>query len=293
MSPIGEGERSQVSEREFLVHGMKLAAKCWHDPALPPLLALHGWLDNAATHDLLAPLLSQFHIVALDFAGHGLSEHRPAHARYYTLDHVDDVYAVVRQLGWSQFTLLGHSMGAGVASMFAGSFPEMVSKLVVIEGLGVFAGEPAEGPALLRRAVEQWAEFQEGTRTFATVEEAVQARRAGVGGHIGEEAARLLCARGLREVEGGYTWRTDKRLRLHSSSRFDEEQARAFVAAITAPTLLVQAEQGLSFNAERYAGRLACHRDLRVVKLPGGHHLHIDGNAIGVASCIQSFLSSH
>jgi pimeloyl-ACP methyl ester carboxylesterase len=281
---------SDIIERIFDVRGMQLAAKCWHDPSKPPLLALHGWLDNAGTYDLLAPLLPDFHIVALDFAGHGLSSHRPAHTRYHTLDHVDDVYAVVRQMGWESFTLMGHSMGAGVASIFAGTFPEMIARQVLIEGIGTFAGEPVDAPALLRRAVEQWDAFTDGTRVFTNFDAAVTARQTGVG-NIGEEAARLLCARGVQAVEGGYTWTTDKRLRLHSTQRLDEEQVQAFVAAMTAPTLLIQAEQGLPFNADRYAERMSKHRNLSVVKLPGGHHLHVDGGAERVGEAVRRFLS--
>ena len=45
-----------------------LAARRWGDASLQPLLALHGWLDNAGSFDALAPLLAQrWQVVALDF----------------------------------------------------------------------------------------------------------------------------------------------------------------------------------------------------------------------------------
>ena len=113
-----------VIEREFTLRGRRIAARCWHDPALPPLLALHGWQDNAATFDRLAPLLPGHHIVAMDFAGHGLSDWRAEGMRYHTLDHVDDVLSVVEQLGWQTFRLLGHSMGAGIGVLLAGALPK-------------------------------------------------------------------------------------------------------------------------------------------------------------------------
>ena len=119
-------------ERTFTVNGRTMTTLCWHDSHKAPLLALHGWLDNAATFDLLAPLLSDFYIVALDFAGHGWSEHRAAGTRYHILDHVDDVLSIVNQLGWQRFTLMGHSMGAGVASLLSSALPERVEKLVMI-----------------------------------------------------------------------------------------------------------------------------------------------------------------
>jgi pimeloyl-ACP methyl ester carboxylesterase len=282
---------SNPVERVFEVRGLKLAASCWHDASLPPLLALHGWLDNANTWRLLAPLLPQYHIVCLDFAGHGHSSHRPAHMRYHTLDHVDDVYAVVQQLGWKSFTLMGHSMGAGIATLFAGTFPELVEKLVLIEGLGTYAGDPVDAPGILRKAVEQWAAYQDGTRVFDSFDVAVRARQQGIG-QVGAGAARILCERGVVPVTGGFTWTTDKRLKLDSTLRLDEEQILAFIWAIAAPTLLIQAAQGLPFGQSRYAARVAALRTGTVVQLQGGHHLHLDGGAAAVAEQVGAFLKS-
>ncbi len=279
------------SERTFSVNGRTMAARCWHDPSKPPLLALHGWLDNAATFDLLAPLLSDFYIVALDFAGHGRSDHRAAGTRYHILDHVDDVLSVVNQLGWQQFTVMGHSMGAGVASLFSSALPERVKKLVMIEGLGPYTGKPEEAVKYLRTALLEWQDVvDKPPRVIATMAIAVQARMNGLL-PVGEAAARLLCARGTRVVDGGLLWTADKRLRLSSPSRISEAQVRAYLAAITAPTLLIMAEQTLPFNAEDYAARVAAHPNLTLVKLAGGHHLHVDDNVYGVAKVVAEFLA--
>ena len=58
--------------------GGRLAALAWGEPSAPTWLALHGWLDNAASFSRLAPLLCTrlgVRIVALDFSGHGHSLH--------------------------------------------------------------------------------------------------------------------------------------------------------------------------------------------------------------------------
>ena len=277
-------------ERTFTVNGRTMTARCWHDSHKMPLLALHGWLDNAATFDLLAPLLSDFYIVALDFAGHGWSEHRAAGTRYHILDHVDDVLSIVNQLGWQSFTLMGHSMGAGVASLLSSALPERVEKLVMIEGLGPYTGKPEDAAKHLRTALLEWQEFSDKPRVIATMEIAIQARMNGLL-PVSEHAARLLCTRGVKEVAGGLMWTADKRLRLSSPSRFSEAQVCAFLAAITVPTLLIMAEKSLPFNPQDYAARVAAHSQLTVVKLAGGHHLHVDDNVEGVASAVLSFLS--
>ena len=105
---------------------LRLVAKCWGNPEGFPILALHGWLDNAATFDHLAPLLPEFQLVSLDLPGHGFSDHRPSGMSYHFTDMVVDVLEVANVLNWDFFSLLGHSMGAGIASYLGGTIPEKI-----------------------------------------------------------------------------------------------------------------------------------------------------------------------
>lgn len=277
-------------ERRFNVHGRTMAARCWHDCHKPPLLALHGWLDNAASFDLLAPFLDDYYVVALDFAGHGYSSHRAKGVRYHLIDHVDDVVAVLKQLGWTRFSLMGHSMGAGIAALLAAAMPEAIVQMVMIEGLGPYTGKPQDAVKHLRVAVDEWQGFDDTVRTIASFEVAVNARMNGLL-PVGEQAARLLCTRGTKEVADGLVWSTDKRLRLSSPTRFYEEQVCTFLAAIEAKTLLIMAERTLPFEVGDYQKRVAAHQHLTLVKLAGGHHLHIDDNVEQVISTVKSFLA--
>jgi pimeloyl-ACP methyl ester carboxylesterase len=284
-------EEIERHERRFNVNGRVMAARCWHDSNKPPLLALHGWLDNAATFDLLAPQLDDYYIVALDFAGHGYSSHRPKGVRYHLVDHVDDVVAVLKQLGWTKFSLMGHSMGAGIAALLAAALPEAIEKLVMIEGLGPYTGKPDDAAKHLRVALDEWQSFDDAVRVIPSFDIAVKARMNGLL-PVGEQAAQLLCARGTKEVPDGLIWLTDKRLRLSSPTRFYEEQVCAFLAAIQAPTLLIMAKKTLPFNKEDYQKRVAAHQYLTRVTLEGGHHLHLDDNVEGVAMAVHQFLQA-
>ncbi|MFP2768218.1 alpha/beta fold hydrolase [Oceanisphaera sp. KMM 10153] len=120
---------------QFEVHGRRLAVMEWGDPQGVPVVALHGWLDNAASFTLLARHLPHVRLIALDLAGHGLSDHRAAGQPYYIWDNVADVQALVDELALEQVVLLGHSLGAGVATLFAGAFPDRVSRMLLIDGL--------------------------------------------------------------------------------------------------------------------------------------------------------------
>lgn len=280
-----------VIEREFTLRGRRIAARCWHDPALPPLLALHGWQDNAATFDRLAPLLPGHHIVAMDFAGHGLSDWRAEGMRYHTLDHVDDVLSVVEQLGWQTFRLLGHSMGAGIGVLLAGAMPERIEQLVLVDGLGPYAGEPEQAPQILRDALLEWQAYApRPERIFPDVAVAIEARRRGFT-PLSSEAAAILCSRGLKAVEGGYSWTMDRRVRHHSSLRMSEAQVRAFLSGITAPTLLLRAENGFPAVADIFEQRWLAVRNGELLSLPGGHHLHLDDCPDQVAAAVQHFFA--
>jgi pimeloyl-ACP methyl ester carboxylesterase len=279
-------------ERSFEVRGRRIAARCWHDPALPPVLALHGWQDNAATFDRLAPLLPEFHIVAMDFAGHGLSDWRPAGTRYHTVDHVDDVLGVVEALGWETFTLLGHSMGAGIGVLLAGALPERVTRLMLIDGLGPYPGDAEQAPEILREALLEWQDFApREERVFASLDAAVTARRRGFT-PLGEDAARLLCTRGVKAVPGGFAWTLDRRVRHASPLRFTETQARAFLQRITAPVMMVRAEPGFPGAAELFAARWQAVRHGTLHSLPGSHHLHLEEQADAVATLFRGFAAS-
>lgn len=278
-----------VVERGFQIKGRRIAARCWHDASLPKVLALHGWQDNAATFDRLAPLLPGYHVVAMDFAGHGLSDWRAAGARYHSLDHVDDVLAVADQLGWERFRLLGHSMGAGMSVLLAGALPERIEQIALIDGLGPYAGAPEQAAEILREALLEWRDYEpRAERVFASIDEAVNARRRGFT-PLSEAAARILCTRSLKEVPGGYSWTMDRRVRHHSPLRLSEAQIRAFLENIPAPVLLLLAANGFPGAAGIFAPRWESVRHGQLQTLAGGHHLHLDDNPEAVAAAIRDF----
>ncbi len=262
----------------------------WGDPGAAPLLALHGWLDNAASFARLAPLLAtRRRVIALDLPGHGHSAHLgPGVPGYHIIDQVDHVRDFADALGLDRFDLLGHSRGAGIASLFAATAPARVGKLMLVEGLGPVADDGSRTLARWRTAHAQRARGQRAPRIFASIDDAVAARVAA--DELGPDEARPIVERNLRRVEGGHAWCSDARLRLATALRSAESQVRSLLAGIEAATLLILARPETPYlPAALMDARIACVGDIRVERIAGPHHLHIR-KARAVAACLSRFL---
>lgn len=254
-----------------------------------PVIALHGWLDNANSFALLAPRLKGLRILALDLAGHGHSAHRPVGAGYALWDYAHDVLRVAEQLGWQRFALLGHSLGAVISVVLAGALPERISRVALIDGVippTATAQDTAERMGMALQA--QLALEHKRKSVFPSLELAVQARMRGMVA-VTREAAELLAQRGVMPVPGGFTWRSDSRLTLPSPLRLSEEQALTFVQRIACPTHLIVAADGMLSRHTALLEQLPFTWE----QLPGGHHLHLNDTAGAalVADCFNRFFA--
>jgi len=272
-----------MRELHFAGPTVSLAARRWEQGALP-VLALHGWLDNAGSFGRLAPLLTGCDLVALDFPGHGWSGHRPKGTPHHFVDWVPEVLAAADYLGWDRFVLLGHSMGAGVACLLAGALPERVSDLILIEGIGPWANLPEEAPRTLSKALHY--RPSEGRRVYATREEALKRLSAR---DLRSESVPFLAERALKQIDEGWVFTYAKEVRAPSRARLTEHQVRAFLRAVECPTLIVQGTRGLEMPAHM-KGRETELRHSSLVTLEGGHHLHLD-DPEPVAQAILGHLS--
>jgi pimeloyl-ACP methyl ester carboxylesterase len=254
----------------------------------PRVLALHGWLDNAASFVPLAPHLHGIDLVAPDLPGHGHSPHLPAGADYSFAASVNTVLDIADALGWDRFALLGHSMGAGIASLVAAACPARIERLLAIEALGALAEVPERTVERMRDAITATRALpHKSLRVFPDIATAVTARmRANA---LSEPVARLLVERGLVPVEGGFVWSSDPRLTLPSMLRMTEPQVRDLVAGIECPTRVIYADP-----AQRYLpdplrrDRVGLVPRGELVVLPGSHHLHME-DPTAVAAAIGDF----
>lgn len=266
---------------------LRLAARAWGPRDGAPVLCLHGWLDNAASFDRLAPLLpAGLRLVALDHAGHGRSAHR-GHGTYHFIDFVADAVAAVQVLGWERFALVGHSLGAGVAALVAGTLPERVSRAVLLEGLGPLTEPAGRAPERLRQAVEAEMAPERPGRPLADLEAAALVRAKASGLELG--AARVLAGRGTTPSAEGLRWSADPRLRLPSRLRLSEAHVEAFLRAIACPVRVVLASRGWAADPELLSARLGAIARATLDHVEGGHHVHLEAPE-AVAAAIGEFL---
>ncbi len=269
----------------------ELAALSFGDPIGRPVLALHGWLDNAASFQPLAGHLPDFHLVALDFAGHGHSRHRPPGAPYHFVDHVADVVHGVRSLGWDRFHVLGHSLGANVAVVFSAIYPELVESLVLLDGVGPTSGKSSDAVSRLRKSVSTGLEPHRSRRSgYPDWKTLISARCQA--SPISRAGAELLVRRNGYEEDGEIRLRTDRRLRQPSAMYLAEDTVMNFIGQVTAPTLAILAEDGIVQSREITHQRIARFPDASKITLPGNHHMHMDAPA-EVADAIATFMQTN
>jgi len=259
------------------LHGLR-----WGGPDNVPVLALHGWMDNAASFVPIAPYLPGLDLIALDLPGHGRSPHLPIGSEYTPHAALHVVLDVADALGWERFGLIGHSMGAGITSLLAAACPQRVQRIVLIDGLAL--PESPERTVLRMRESVAATRSRNGSplRVFPDLDVPIQARM--LANALDEGSARLLVERGLREVENGYVWSSDPRLMLPSFRYMTLLQIERVMDAIECPARVIFSESATPLLPR--AQKLALARRIphgEVFERPGIHHLHMQHPAEAAA----------
>lgn len=82
---------------------IKTLGKWWGPKDKQPILAIHGWQDNAGTFDTLVELLPNVAILCIDLPGHGFSSHLPYGQMYYLFwDGVITLRRIVKHYKWNK-----------------------------------------------------------------------------------------------------------------------------------------------------------------------------------------------
>ncbi|MDE4191181.1 alpha/beta fold hydrolase [Phaeobacter gallaeciensis] len=117
------------------LNGKAFFVRRWGDPALPPLLMLHGFPEyGGAWQELAERLCHRFHCIAPDQRGYGQSWAPQDVGDYATSRLVTDMADLIPTTG-APVTVLGHDWGAAVAYGLAMFRPNLVSRLIIANGV--------------------------------------------------------------------------------------------------------------------------------------------------------------
>jgi pimeloyl-ACP methyl ester carboxylesterase len=276
-----------VRNVEFEILGGKIAGKRWGEEGGVRVIALHGWLDNANSFDLIAPALPELDLLVLDFAGHGYSDHRPRHTPYIGMLNIQEIIGVADQLKWESFCLMGHSMGAEVSTHIIGLYPDRVERLLAIDGFAA-STSPAQALQDIRKSIdENLHRVSSQMRLFNSREEMAERVAESTGQTL--ESAQVLVERGAVDVAGGFSWRSDHRVRWSDALSLTDELLDHTVASFKGNILVVGASDGSDWykpTIERLEGKF---KHLIYITLNGSHHLHMDADTRPLVELIRDF----
>ncbi|MCK9542263.1 MAG: alpha/beta hydrolase [Novosphingobium sp.] len=266
----------------FISQRLRLHYVDWGNPDAPPLILQHGGRDHCRSWDWVAEQFRHdWHVIAPDLRGHGDSQWSPD-GDYSTHAFIYDFAQFVHQLGHEKVTIVGHSLGGAISTRFTGLYPEKVSKIVNIEGLGpppdVQAEREGKGFAGLMR---DWIANKRNAagrlpRRYPSIE-AAYARMKEENGYLTDGQARHLTLQGInRNEDGTFSWKFDHYLNVMPPFEAPTDEIEKLWSAIQCPALLLYGKDSWATSPE-VDGRIGHFRDARLIEYENaGHWLHHD-----------------
>lgn len=280
--------------QDITVRGLRHRVTWWGEPGATPVVLLHGFMDCGATWQFLVDSLPEdWSLAAPDWRGFGHSEWAPG--GYWFADYFADLDALLDVLTPdAPARVIGHSMGANIAQIYAGLRPMRVAWLANLEGFGLAPTRPQDAPVRLEHWLDELRrpprERRYGSlRELASLLQArnprLPADRAQFVARAWTRPANGACADG--EVDLLF----DPRHRHVNPVLYRREEAQACWARIEAPVLLVTGEVSeLAGKPHACPGGMARHvRNFRSSAVAGvGHMMHHEDPA-AVAGHLAEF----
>lgn len=265
------------------------------EPALDhTVLLLHGFLENAWAWEstVEAGLAGSFHVVSVDFRGHGDSDRVGIGGEYHLSDYLGDLHDLIPLVARKRLSIAGHSLGGAVAGLYTGACPERIFRLALLEGTGL--PQPGGGPARATRWLRERERVRsKPQRSYASIEEAA-ARLRETDPALRRELSLQLAEKGTAVGPDGLRrFKHDPRLTAGRPEAFDPELARLFWAKVTCPVLIVEGERSeIRLSEEEGRRRWSSFPSWRHVVLKDAGHMMQRDQPAAVAAVLLEFLAS-
>ncbi len=277
------------------IRGLRYGIRHWGNARAPKVFFLHGWMDTSATFQFVVDALKQsWHVIAPDWRGYGQSQwlSRP----YWFPDYYADLHCILQQYDSEPVRLVGHSMGANIASTYAGLRPERVKQLVMLDFLGLALPTGNEVATPLSTWLTEV--LKEPAMRGYKNPEALARQLMFANARLTPERADFL-ARNVSWVrpDGMVAMACDPWHKIQSPTLYRVEDSMAWWQCIVAPVLMLVADQG--FVQQRFANnpaemqrRLDCFKDKQVITISdAGHNVQHD-QPEQLALALEQFLAS-
>lgn len=260
---------------------LKLHYVAWGDPEAPVLMLIHGGRDHCRNWDWVATALKDdYFIIAPDLRGHGDSQWMVGGA-YSIVDFIYDIQQLVRQTQIDSMRVIGHSLGAIVALLYSGNYPEKVNRLIAVEGMGIMLNQWRMATNQMHEHIRGWVEdvhrlSGRQPRRYTTLEEAIQ-RLQNLNPHLSAERARHLTIHGsIQNEDGTFSWKFDNYFRVLAPITLSYEETKQLCARISCPTLLVHGQDSWVLHPSQDE-RVKTMQDVKVHSITNaGHWCHHD-----------------
>ncbi|XP_054011901.1 probable serine hydrolase [Hylaeus anthracinus] len=291
---------NSVKEVEIKVPGWQIKGKLWGPEDKQPILALHGWQDNAGSFDALAPILSEnTPILTIDLPGHGLSSWLPTGMMYDNIMYILLIKRIQNYFGWDKIKIMGHSFGGFLSFYYASLLPKDMEYVILLDvPLLSIPISRTKYNKYFSENISKFIEMDEFTsKPKYTETEIITRLMAGMKNSLNEASCRMLMKRGATKEENGtYTFNRDPRIKyLPLLSQFITEDIQMSAECMTSPCLLISATKSHLYNEADVSKCVNLMKDNKTVyweKVEGLHHVHMmDPKA--VANIIFSFLQKY
>lgn len=226
----------------------------------PTVVLLHGLTCHLGYWLRVAPLLAGVRVVALDFRGHGLSEHRDA---YGYDDYEDDLIALLDALELEAVTVAGHSLG-GYVALAAATHDARIRSVIAID----VKSDWTQDDAALAERSRSGAQRIEADRAVLIARLA----RSVAPSELSREELEAFAERSLEQVEGGWRYRWDRRVLAT-----DPVEPFTFLGRVTCRVHVIAGAESMVMPPESARAFAAAVPDAMLdVADAAGHHVELD-----------------
>jgi pimeloyl-ACP methyl ester carboxylesterase len=245
-----------------------------------PLLFLHGGSAHAHWWDFVAPhFTGDFHVLALDQRGHGDSEWAGQWA-YGSRHYLADLDAVLEQWGFGAPVLVGHSMGAHNALLYAASYPHKLRAVAAIDSPPDYSERAVEFlRSFAAKPPKRYASLDEACANFRVLPRETMAR-AEILDHVARQSYRRL-------DDCTWTHKLDRRTLIR-----EPLDVWPLLTCITCPAFIIKVTRSFVLDIDVARRMVAALPHGRLAQLDNSYHHAMLDNPEGLAELLKEFLAA-